>query len=110
MDDRDELSGHLQGVPSSVLKSDILLLTAFSLGYGLLASIRGVAFSMLNNRLVFQLRSRIFRKLIHQSTSFFDSHEVGSLTSRLTSDAQVISSTISTNLNVALRNALQVSP
>jgi ABC-type multidrug transport system fused ATPase/permease subunit len=43
-----------------------------------------------------------------QDTTFFDEQDVGQLTSRLTSDAQILSRAMATNLNVLLRNALQL--
>ena len=39
--------------------------------------------------------------------AFFDKEEVGVLTSRLGSDCQAVVRALSTNINVALRNALQ---
>jgi len=46
--------------------------------------------------------------LLREETSFHDVHDAGQLTSRLTSDCYAISRTIATNVNVALRNGLQV--
>jgi ABC-type multidrug transport system fused ATPase/permease subunit len=39
--------------------------------------------------------------------SFFDSNEVGTLTSRLQSDTQSMTKCVATNLNIAARNMLQ---
>ena len=49
----------------------------------------------------------MFGALIRQPVAFFDSEEVGSLTSRLGSDCQAVVRCLSTNINVALRNSLQ---
>ena len=94
--------------PWEVLRPSIVALTACSLAFSLLASIRGIIFSALNQRLTYRLRCRLFLRILSQDVAFFDKEPVGELTSRLTSDAQVISRTVSTNLNVALRNGLQV--
>jgi len=45
--------------------------------------------------------------LLKQEVAFFDKEEVGVLTSRLGSDCQAVVRALSTNINVALRNALQ---
>jgi ABC-type multidrug transport system fused ATPase/permease subunit len=71
------------------------------------AAVRGALFSVLQNRLSRALRTRLFGVLARQEAAFFDTHDPGALTSRLTSDCYAISRCISTNVNVALRNGLQ---
>lgn len=77
-------------------------------GFSIFASLRGGLFTELNNRLVERLRARLFGVLIRRETSFFDTTDVGQLTSRLTSDCQSIARSLATNMNVALRNLVQV--
>lgn len=52
-------------------------------------------------------RAEVFRAIIRQEVSFFDEAEVGVLTSRLGSDCHAVARAAATNINVALRNALQ---
>ena len=52
-------------------------------------------------------RSELFRTLIRQPVEFFDTAEVGVLTSRIGADCQAVVRCMSTNLNVALRNGMQ---
>ena len=52
-------------------------------------------------------RGELFGTLLRQEVAFFDAEEVGVLTSRLGSDCQAVVRALSTNINVALRNALQ---
>ena len=52
-------------------------------------------------------RGDLFGSLLKQEVAFFDKEEVGVLTSRLGSDCQAVVRALSTNINVALRNALQ---
>jgi hypothetical protein len=52
-------------------------------------------------------RAELFRTLIRQPVEFFDTAEVGVLTSRIGADCQAVVRCLSTNLNVALRNGLQ---
>jgi hypothetical protein len=53
------------------------------------------------------IRSELFGTLIRQPVEFFDTAEVGVLTSRIGADCQAVVRCLSTNLNVALRNGLQ---
>lgn len=54
-----------------------------------------------------ECRGELFGTLLQQEVAFFDAEEVGVLTSRLGSDCQAVVRALSTNINVALRNALQ---
>lgn len=45
-----------------------------------------------------------------QEVSYFDQTAVGDLTSRLGNDCQAVAKVLGINVNVMLRNALQVSP
>lgn len=53
-------------------------------------------------------RYRLYGVLLREEASFHDVHEPGQLTSRLTSDCYAITRCIATNVNVALRNLVQV--
>ena len=52
-------------------------------------------------------RAQVFDALIRQPVSFFDTEEVGALTSRLGSDCQAVVRALATNFNVAVRNSMQ---
>ena len=52
-------------------------------------------------------RAELFRSMVAREVAFFDSAEVGVLTSRLGSDCQAVVRCLSTNINVAARNAMQ---
>lgn len=53
-------------------------------------------------------RYRLYGVLLREEASFHDVNEPGQLTSRLTSDCYAITRCIATNVNVALRNMVQV--
>lgn len=52
-------------------------------GYSISACLRGFCFSLLNIRMTRRLRTQLFAAIIKRPVSFFDSTEVGQLTSRL---------------------------
>jgi ATP-binding cassette subfamily B protein len=58
----------------------------------------------LGERVVADLRSAVFSRLVVLSAPFFDTARTGELTSRLTADTTQIKSTVGSSLSVALRN------
>eukprot|EP00798_Chlamydomonas_sp_ICE-L_P024557 gene24557-10168_t len=68
---------------------------------------RGMCFSVLNNRMILRLRMSLFQNLTQRETAFFDGVSVGVLTSRLQSDCQAIAKCFSINFNISLRNLFQ---
>ncbi|CAL8468057.1 g7596 [Coccomyxa elongata] len=86
---------------------NVKLLAVLSVMYGFFAGLRGFLISLLNTDLIQNLRSELFSTLIRQPVEFFDTAEVGVLTSRMGADCQAVVRCLSTNLNVALRNGLQ---
>jgi hypothetical protein len=55
-----------RGVPWLELQKSVVQLAYIGTVAALLASIRGTAFSLLNNRLTFRMRSAIFRRILDQ--------------------------------------------
>ncbi|XP_048232582.1 ABC transporter B family member 26, chloroplastic isoform X3 [Ricinus communis] len=70
--------------------------------------LRGCCFGIANMILVKRMRETLYSALLLQDISFFDSETVGDLTSRLGSDCQQVSRVIGNDLNLILRNAVQV--
>ncbi|KAI8476904.1 MAG: hypothetical protein J3K34DRAFT_455504 [Monoraphidium minutum] len=97
-----------RGAAPEAFHRHLEMLALAALGFACFAALRGWLFGVLNNRFVQNLRSRLFAVLMREEASFHDVHEPGELTSRLTSDCYAISRCIATNVNVALRNLLQV--
>ncbi|DBA70277.1 TPA: hypothetical protein ACH3X2_012175 [Trebouxia sp. C0005] len=91
----------------TLFKRNVQLLATMAFSYGIFAGLRGFCFSLLNTDLIQRLRGDLFGSLLKQEVAFFDKEEVGVLTSRLGSDCQAVVRALSTNINVALRNALQ---
>lgn len=70
-------------------------------------SIRYYLFTVVGDRVVADLRQRLFRSIVVREMGFFDATKTGELTSRLTSDTQVLQSAVTTNLSMALRYGMQ---
>lgn len=60
----------------------------------------------LSERVVADLRTRIFERLLHLDVSYFETARPGELTSRLTSDTTLLQTVIGSSLSMALRNLL----
>ncbi len=64
--------------------------------------------SILGERVLTDLRRKVFDHLLLLDATFFDKHRVGELTSRLNGDVAIIRSTMNATLSMALRNAVML--
>jgi ATP-binding cassette subfamily B protein len=62
--------------------------------------------SILGERVLTDLRRKVFDHLLVLDATFFDMHRVGELTSRLNGDVATIRSTLNATLSMALRNTV----
>ena len=70
-------------------------------------SLRFYLFTVVGDRIVTDLRARLYGAILRQEIGFFDATKTGELTSRLTSDTQVLQSAVTSNLSMALRYGAQ---
>uniref|UniRef100_A0A915CN35 Uncharacterized protein n=1 Tax=Ditylenchus dipsaci TaxID=166011 RepID=A0A915CN35_9BILA len=88
----------------AVIVMAVLTIIATLFG-GLRAGCFSYTTGLINNR----IRKDLFRSLTKQEIAFFDEAQTGEILSRLTADCQAMAMTLSTNVNVFLRNALMVA-
>jgi len=69
---------------------------------------RGGSFEYCYSRIQRAIRHDLFTALVNQDIAFFDIHKTGEITSRLTADTQTMSDTVALNVNVFLRNIVQM--
>jgi ATP-binding cassette subfamily B (MDR/TAP) protein 9 len=69
---------------------------------------RGGSFEYCYSRIQRAIRHDLFTSLVKQDVAFFDIHKTGEITSRLTADTQTMSDTVALNVNVFLRNIVQM--
>lgn len=79
-----------------------LLVGLFALG-SLATGLRSWFFTLAGERVVADLRARLFSAILDQETAFFDEQRTGELTNRLASDATVLQNTVTVNVSMALR-------
>jgi len=85
----------------------LVLFGAFFL-QSIAGSARYYLFTMAGEKIVIDLRQRLFGQILSQEVSFFDFNRTGDLMSRLSSDSATLQNTVSVNVSMTLRNMGQV--
>lgn len=93
--------------PDDLIWVTALLIALFAV-QAVVFAVRHFCFTAVGYRVVAGLRKDLFRALLHQDVSYFDSARTGDLMSRLSSDSQLLQNAVAINLSVATRYALQV--
>mgnify|MGYP002619748869 CR=1 FL=1 len=65
-------------------------------------------FTVVGERIVADLRQRLFARLLSQEIAFFDQERTGELLNRLSADTAVLQNTVTANLSMALRSLATV--
>ncbi len=71
------------------------------------SALRFFVFARAGERIVSRLRENLYASLLSQETAFFDGQKTGELSSRLSSDATVLQTTVTVNISMVLRNGVQ---
>ncbi|RPE77077.1 ABC transporter transmembrane domain-containing protein [Vulcaniibacterium tengchongense] len=85
-----------------------LLLFAVAVALALATAARFYFVSLLGERVVADLRQRLYAHLIGLDAGFHDRNRSGELVSRLTADAELLRSVVGSSMSVALRSAVTV--
>ncbi|VDM65950.1 unnamed protein product [Strongylus vulgaris] len=80
------------------------IMAFLSLSCAVFGGLRGGSFTYAHATIDRQIRSDLFRAVIKQEIGFFDAIKTGEICSRLTSDCQTMSNTLSLYMNVLTRN------
>ncbi|KAL2913513.1 hypothetical protein HK105_206973 [Polyrhizophydium stewartii] len=86
-----------------MLKGVMVELCLWFIASGITGFARSLAFTLTGYRIVKNVRSQVFRAITMQEIAFFDESSTGELTSRLSSDAQVLQSALTVDLSMLLR-------
>jgi ATP-binding cassette subfamily B protein len=70
------------------------------------AMLRAWLFTVAGERIVADLRARLFSAILDQDIAFFDQRRTGELTNRLAADTTVLQNTVTVNVSMALRHGL----
>ncbi len=84
-----------------------IALMALFLIQAIFVGLRAYLFTVIGDRIVTDLRNDLYRAILRQEMGFFDARRTGELTSRLSSDTQVLQSAVTVNLSMLLRYGAQ---
>lgn len=76
--------------------------------FGVAAALRYYLVSWLGERVVADIRERVYRKVIRLDPAFFETTQTGEVLSRLSTDTTLIQSIAGVGISIALRSALQL--
>ena len=104
-----------QGFAPAIAKKDTtyLLTTLFELGaaaalMALAAGARFMVVSWLGERVVSDIRSAVYTRLLDQPPQYFETLKTGEVLSRLTTDTTLIQTLVGSSLSMGIRNGLLV--
>nr|CDJ82259.1 unnamed protein product [Haemonchus contortus] len=80
------------------------IMAMLSLACAVFGGLRGGSFTYAHATIDRQIRNDLFRSVTKQEIGFFDANKTGEICSRLTSDCQTMSNTLSLYMNVLTRN------
>ena len=98
-----------------VAAKDAAILTRFLFGFlaasvifGVFAALRFYLVTWLGERVVADLRSAVYRRVVRMDPLFFETTRVGEVLSRLTTDTTLVQAISGVNLSIILRSSLSV--
>ncbi|HVS15580.1 MAG TPA: ABC transporter transmembrane domain-containing protein [Thermoanaerobaculia bacterium] len=101
----DALAG--EQAPFSLDRAALLLILIFAV-QAVFSMLRAWLFTVSGERIVSDLRTRLFGAILRQDIEFFDQSRTGELTNRLAADTAVLQNTVTVNVSMALRHAIGV--
>jgi ATP-binding cassette, subfamily B, bacterial len=93
--------------PTTVNRYFIGFLAA-AVGYGLFAALRFYLVTWLGERVVADLRSAVYARVIRMDPTFFEVTRTGEVLSRLTNDATLVQAIAGVNLSITLRSVVNL--
>ena len=102
------VDGALESRDMGRIRQAALVMGALAVVQGLAVAGRAYLFALAGERGVKRVREQLFDSLVVQEVGFFDGQRTGDLTSRLASDTASLQGLLSSQLSMALRNAVQV--
>jgi ABC transporter fused permease/ATP-binding protein len=98
----------ISGGSTEALDRVIFVLLAVFAVHALLVWIRHYLMSWLGERVVADLRGKVFERLLSLPSAWFHEQRTGELVGRLSSDVTVVEGVVGSELSIALRNLVQL--
>jgi ATP-binding cassette subfamily B protein len=93
---------------SGALNRCLIGFLAASVIFGLSAALRFYLVTWLGERVVADLRSAVYRRVVHMDPLFYETTRVGEVLSRLTTDTTLVQAISGVNLSIVLRSSLSL--
>jgi len=94
------------GITSDAINAKFLNLLLLAVFLAVVTASRFYLMSWLGERVVADIRDRVFANMLRQSLAYFETLRTGEVVSRLTSDTTLIQALIGTSVSVALRSGV----
>jgi ATP-binding cassette subfamily B protein len=91
--------------PLSLDSAAVLLVVLFAV-QSIFSMLRAWLFTVSGERIVTNLRAKLFEAILRQDIEFFDHSRTGELTNRLAADTAVLQNTVTVNVSMAMRHSL----
>lgn len=96
------------GITSQASDLKFLYLLGLAVVLAVVTASRFYMMSWLGERVVADIRQRVFKNVLRQSPVYFETLQTGEVLSRLTSDTTVIQTLVGSSISIALRSALML--
>lgn len=94
------------GLASPAVNQKFIDLLMVAVVLGLATAARFYTMSWLGERVVADIRMRVFDNVLRQSPSYFETLQTGEVLSRLTSDTTLVQTLVGSSISIALRSAV----
>jgi ATP-binding cassette subfamily B protein len=96
------------GITSEASDLKFVYLLVLAIVLAVVTASRFYMMSWLGERVVADIRQRVFQNVLRQSPVYFETLQTGEVLSRLTSDTTVIQTLVGSSISIALRSALML--
>ena len=96
------------GITSEASDLKLIYLLVLAVVLAVVTASRFYMMSWLGERVVADIRQRVFKNVLRQSPVYFETLQTGEVLSRLTSDTTVIQTLVGSSISIALRSALML--
>ena len=105
---RDLIDRGMAAQDAATINTYFVAFLAAAAAFGIFAALRFYFVTWLGERVVADLRSDIYSRVIRMDPTFFEVTRTGEVLSRLTTDTTVVQNIAGVNLSMTLRSAIQL--
>ena len=96
------------GITSESINTKFIYLLLIAVALAVFTASRFYMMSWLGERVVADIRERVFQNVLRQSPVYFETLQTGEVLSRLTSDTTLVQTLVGTSISMALRSLLML--